>query len=221
MKEYGTNVQKLLDYILTIGDREKRTKYAYLLTELMRQIHPAMRDQQDYSNKLWDDLYVLSGFKLDVDSPYPPPPADAVGKRPKPVPYNTNTMRFKHYGKNVELLVKRAIEAENEEEKLITTAYLCRLMKSFYLTWNKDIVDDHVIFTQLADLSKGKLNDTLEIVKAEGLMDGNMKFARNNNNNNTNTNNRNNYGKNNFNNRNKPNNNNNNKNNINRNNKNK
>jgi hypothetical protein len=80
MKEYGTNVQKLVDYILKIQDREKRTKYAYLLVELMRQVHPNMRDNQDYSNKLWDDLYIMSKFKLDVDSPFPPPSPDAVGK---------------------------------------------------------------------------------------------------------------------------------------------
>jgi hypothetical protein len=70
MKEYGTNVQKLVDYILSVQDKEKRTKYAYLLVELMRQVHPNMRDNQDYSNKLWDDLYIMSNFKLDVDSPF-------------------------------------------------------------------------------------------------------------------------------------------------------
>ena len=66
MKEYGTNVQKLVNYILTVEDRDKRTKYAYLLTELMRQVHPNMRDAQDYNNKLWDDLYIMSEFKLEL-----------------------------------------------------------------------------------------------------------------------------------------------------------
>ncbi len=178
MKEYGTNVQKLVDYILTVADRDKRTKYAYLLTELMRQVHPNMRDGQDYSTKLWDDLYIMSGFKLDVDSPFPPPPIDAVGKRPKQVAYNTHNLRFRHYGRNVELLISKAIEAENEDEKLITTAYTCRLMKSFYQTWNKDVVDDAVIYGHLQELSKGKLNDTIEKIKAEGLMDGTVRFNR-------------------------------------------
>jgi hypothetical protein len=186
MKEYGTNVQKLVDYILTVDDREKRTKYAFLLTELMRQVHPNMRDGQDYSTKLWDDLYIMSGFRLDVESPFPPPPIDAVGKRPKTVAYNTHNLRFRHYGRNVELLVQRALSATTDDERIITTAYLCRLMKSFYQTWNKEVVDDVVIYTHLLDLSKGKLADTIELIKAEGLMDSNMKFNRGPANNNRN-----------------------------------
>jgi hypothetical protein len=198
MKEYGTNVQKLVNYLLSVTDRDRRTKYAYLLTELMRQVHPNMRDGQDYTTKLWDDLYIMSGFKLDVDSPFPPPPIDAVGKQPKQVAYNTHNLKYRHYGRNVELLVARAIAAETEEERLITTAYTCRLMRSFYQTWNKDVVDDAVIYAQMIDLSRGKLADTLEQVKAEGLMDSNVRFnkgpqnvsrnvfAKSNNNNNRN-----------------------------------
>ena len=169
MKEYGTNVQKLLDYIMTIDDREKRTKYAYLLTELMRQVHPNMRDQQDYTNKLWDDLYILSEFKLDVDSPFAPPPIESVGKRPKYIPYNTHNLKYKHYGRNVELLIEKAINTPSEEEQIITVAYISRLMKSFYTAWNKEIVEEAVIYNQLDDLSKGKLKNIIEIVKNEGI----------------------------------------------------
>ena len=81
MKEYGSSVQKLVDYILTIEDTEKRTKYAFLMVELMKQIHPNMKDNtQDYSKKLWDDLFIMSNFKLDVQGPYPPPSPELLGK---------------------------------------------------------------------------------------------------------------------------------------------
>ncbi|MES2794557.1 MAG: DUF4290 domain-containing protein [Bacteroidota bacterium] len=204
MKEYGTNVQKLVDYILTIEDREKRTKYAYLLTELMRQVHPNMRDAQDYTNKLWDDLYILSGFKLEVDSPFAPPPIDAVGKRPKFIPYNMHNLKYKHYGRNIELLVEKAINEPNEEEQIITVAYLLRLMKAFYTSWNKEIVEEAVIYNQLDDLSKGKLQKAIEVVKNEGILESSPRFnrAQNSNtrnnfsrNNNTNTNSQNNRGR--------------------------
>jgi len=81
LKEYGRNVQKLVDFVVTLEDREKRNNYARTLVELMRQINPAMKDAQDYSQKLWDDLYIMSGFKLDVDSQYPMPAIDAIGKK--------------------------------------------------------------------------------------------------------------------------------------------
>jgi hypothetical protein len=175
MKEYGTNVQKLLDYILTLDDRDTRTKYAYLLAELMRQIHPNMRDGQDYTSKLWDDLYIMSNFQLDVDSPFPPPPIESVGRKPQKVGYSKNDFRYKHYGKNVELIIKNAIEETDEEAQLITTAYVFRLMRSLYQTWNKEVIDDEVIFNQLNDLSKGKLVDAIAKIKEEGLMDSTTK----------------------------------------------
>jgi hypothetical protein len=209
MKEYGTNVQKLVNYILQIEDREKRTKFSYLLIELMRQVHPNMRDAQDYSNKLWDDLYIMSKFKLDVDSPFAPPPIESVGKRPKYVPYNLHNLKYKHYGRNIELLIEKAIEEPNEQEKLITVGYLVRLMRAFYTAWNKEIVEDAVIYNQLDDLSKGKLKETIELVKNEGILENAPRFNRSQNTNgrsNFTRNNSSNGGNNNQNNRNRPNN---------------
>ncbi|MFC0184160.1 DUF4290 domain-containing protein [Pseudarcicella hirudinis] len=167
MKEYGTNVQKLVDHILTIQDRDKRTKYAYLLIELMKQVHPNMRDNQDYSNKLWDDLFILSNFQLDVDSPYPPPSPDAVGKRPKSVPYNVHQLKFRHYGRNVELLILRAIAESNPEDKKLLVAHIGKLMKTFYQTWNKEVVDDAVIWEHMREMSENLLAKRLK--KWQGL----------------------------------------------------
>ncbi|MFD1819305.1 protein of unknown function [Pseudarcicella hirudinis] len=175
MKEYGTNVQKLVDHILTIQDRDKRTKYAYLLIELMKQVHPNMRDNQDYSNKLWDDLFILSNFQLDVDSPYPPPSPDAVGKRPKSVPYNVHQLKFRHYGRNVELLILRAIAESNPEDKKLLVAHIGKLMKTFYQTWNKEVVDDAVIWEHMREMSENLLAKTIEEVAGAS----NLGYTRN------------------------------------------
>jgi hypothetical protein len=182
LKEYGRNVQKLVDHIITIEDKDKRNKYAQILVELMRQIHPNMRDNQDYSNKLWDDLYILSRFNLEVDAPYPMPEKDALGKKPKMVAYNTHELHYKHYGRNVELLIEKAIAMENPDDQFNAIIYIGRLMKSFYGTWNKENVDDAVIVEHLREMSDNKLSISLEKVKAENLFDASAKEKNDNRN---------------------------------------
>ena len=177
MKEYGTNVQKLVAHILSVQDRNTRTKYAYLMVELMRQVHPNMRDSQDYSNKLWDDLYILSDFKLDVDSPFPPPSPDAVGKLPKTVPYNTHNLKYRYYGRNVELLIARAISEPDDNEKRILVAHIARLMKTFYQNWNREVVDDEVIWGHIIEMSEGLLRSIVQAISGNSSL-GNL---RNNN----------------------------------------
>ena len=175
MKEYGSNVQKLADHIKTIENREKRTLYAHILVELMRQIHPNMKDNQDYSNKLWDDLYIMSGFELDVDSPYPAPSKDVLGKKPLKVEYNQHGLDFRHYGRNLKLLVEKAIATENAEDRLAFVSYLFKLMRTFYSTWNKDNPDDAVLLEQLEKLSKGKLKEELIYIRDKGPIESSPK----------------------------------------------
>ncbi len=177
MKEYGTNVQKLVAHILSVQDRNTRTKYAYLMVELMRQVHPNMRDSQDYSNKLWDDLYILSDFKLDVDSPFPPPSPESVGKLPKTVPYNTHQLKYRYYGRNVELLITRAIAEQDDNEKRILVAHIARLMKTFYQNWNREVVDDEVIWGHIIEISEGQLRTIVQAISGNSSL-GNL---RNNN----------------------------------------
>ena len=172
MKEYGSNIQKLVSNIVNIDDREKRTRYAHILVELMRQIHPNMRDGQDYYNKLWDDLYIISGWKLDVDSPYPPPSPEVLGKKPQRVPCNTHNLRFKHFGYNLGLLVDKAVSIEDADEKRAFVSYLVRLMRTFYATWAKENVEDEAIFQSLIELSKGRLRDDVDLIRTSGLVEG-------------------------------------------------
>ncbi|CAG5071476.1 hypothetical protein DYBT9623_03477 [Dyadobacter sp. CECT 9623] len=180
MKEYGSNVQKLAEHIVRMEDKAKRNLYAHILIELMRQIHPNMRDNQDYTNKLWDDLYIISGFELDVDSPFPPPSAEALGKKPLKVGYNQQNLTYRHYGKNIELLLEKAIQTENKEDKLAFVSYIFRLMRSFFNAWNKDNPEDSVLLGQLEQLSKGALAEEIEYIRQNGPVDAAPKDRNNN-----------------------------------------
>lgn len=164
-------MQKLVDNMVNISDREKRTRYAHILVELMRQIHPNMKDGQDYYNKLWDDLYIMSNFTLDVDSPYPPPSEEALGKKPQRVPYNTHQLKFKHFGRNVDLLIAKAVALEEPDERRTFVSYLTRLMRTFYQAWNKESVEDETIYQSLIELSNGKLADDIKLIREEGLVE--------------------------------------------------
>lgn len=175
LKEYGRNIQKLVNYVTTIDDKEKRTQYAYTLIDLMKQINPAMKEGPEYAQKLWDDLYIMSGFNLDVDSPYPMPEKSILGKKPKRLDYQRHDIRYKHYGKNVELLVKKAISIEDPEEKEAAIVYIGKLMKTFYASWNKDVIDDSVIIDNIKTLSKGALEIDVNKVKENNLFDTSAK----------------------------------------------
>jgi hypothetical protein len=181
LKEYGSNVQKLADHIVKMEDKAKRNLYAHILIELMRQIHPNMRDNQDYTNKLWDDLYIISGFQLDVDSPFPPPSKEALGKKPLTVGYNQQNLMYRHYGRNIDLLLEKAIQTENAEDKLAFVSYIFRLMRSFFNTWNKDNPEDNVLLVQLELLSKGKLTEEIDYIRQNGPVDAAPKDRNNNN----------------------------------------
>lgn len=175
LKEYGRNTQKIVNYILTIEDRDRRSKFARTLIELMKQINPNMKDAQDSHQKLWDHLYIMSNFSLDVDTEYPMPEKSVLDKKPMKVEYSTNSLKFKHYGKNIELLIKRAIEKENPEEREFCIIYIGKLMKRFYASWNKENVDDEVILEHLELLSHKKLTIDITRVKSQGLFDTNYK----------------------------------------------
>ena len=190
LREYGRNVQKLAEYLPQVEDRDKRTAYAYTLVNLMRQLNPNVKDGET-TQKIWDDLFIITNFTLDVDAPFPPPPEDVLTKKPNKVPYSkeSESAKYKHYGKNLEKLIEQAGELEDEEEKRDATIYLGRLMKTFYITWNRDNIDDEVIVKQLRKLSRGKLEIPLEEVKAKNLFDSTVGVSNNNSSNNSNNNN--------------------------------
>jgi hypothetical protein len=178
LKEYGRNIQKIVSYIKEIPDREKRSKYAKTLIELMKQINPAMRDAQDSHHKLWDHLYIMSNFDLDVDTPYPMPDKSVIGKKPMKVDYNLHQLHFKHYGRNIELLIQKAIDMPDKEEQGDAIIYIGKLMKRFYASWNKENIDDEVIVEHLTKMSKRNLMITVEKVKAGNLFDSQIRETK-------------------------------------------
>lgn len=169
-REYGRVIQNMARHLLTIEERERRTRMAITLVELMKQLNPVVGEPNDYYQKLWDHLHVMTGYKLDVDSPFPKPDSEVLVKKPRPVPYRTGEARFRHYGRGIELLVSQAIELPTEEERENASVYLCRLMKTFVLTHSKDMVEDSVVIENLRKLSGGKLVLDPEKVAAQNLL---------------------------------------------------
>ena len=111
-KEYGRNVQNLVKFIMTIDDKAERTKKANTLIDLMKQLNPLIREYPEYNLKLWDELFIMSDFKLDVDSPYPIPDKEILDKKPQRMTNNAKGVKYKHYGKNIELLVQKATQTK-------------------------------------------------------------------------------------------------------------
>ncbi|SEA55340.1 protein of unknown function [Arachidicoccus rhizosphaerae] len=218
MKEYGRHIQKMVDYLLTIDDKEKRQEQAGVLIELMGFLNPHLKNVEDFRHKLWDHLYYMSDFKLDVDSPYPIPTRENYKVKPDPLPYPKRYPRKKHLGKNIEVVVEKALAEENEEKRQGLANAVAYYMKLSYNNWHKETVSDQVLQTELDILSHGQLTFNNAPYIRKELEDFKPSFSqintgarksytqRNNNNNNNNNRNNNNRGNNNNNNNNRNNN---------------
>ena len=171
LKEYGRNVQKLVNYIRTVPDKEKRTELATTLIELIKQLAPVAKEAQENPQRMWDDLYIMADFNLDVDNPFTTPDRTILFKKPRKMEYPQNDVRFRHYGKNIEKLVKEAIKKDDPKELEESAIYLGKLMKTFYGAWNKETLDDSVIVKDLQILSQGKLKLSLDKVREDNLFE--------------------------------------------------
>jgi hypothetical protein len=199
--EYGRNIQQMIQHAITIEDKEERNKVAKAIVNVMCQIGYGMKGTEDFKQRIWDQLFLISNFKLDVDSPYPKPEPTRRFNKPEKIPYPTKDMRYKHYGKTVEGLIKYACTLDDGEEKIALVKSIANLMKRCYLNWNRDSVNDELIVKHLENLSNGKLVlpegfqfvSTRDIV-GTGVSSGpKKKFQggpKHNNNNNRNNNNR-------------------------------
>jgi hypothetical protein len=156
--EYGRNIQKMIDQTVLIKDREVRTRTAYAIVSIMSQLNPAVKDSTDYQRTLWDHMHIISGFKLDVDGPFPPPAKEQLYKKPDRIPYSDNDIRFRHYGKNIEKIIEKAIEFDEGEEKEALVHTIANHLKKSYLSWNRESVTDDAIASHLREFSGGKLD---------------------------------------------------------------
>jgi hypothetical protein len=165
LKEYGRNVQKLVRYIANLDNIEDRTKMAHVLINLMKQVNPAVKENSDNNQRIWDHLYVMADFKLDINGPYPKPDRSILVNKPRKMEYSTSIPKYRHYGKNIELLIERVNEVTDPQEKMKAIIYVARLMKSFYGAWNKENISDEVIADQLYEMS-GKSIDIRQKVRS-------------------------------------------------------
>ena len=149
LRELGRNIQMLAKYLTTVEDKEIRTRYAEAMVVLMKQVVPAIKDDQESNQRLWDDLHILSEFDLDVDSPFPKPDPETLVSKPDKVVYSTNSIRFRHYGKNVQFMVDETIKLEDDEAKRDAIIHVGKLLKSFNTTWNEEVPDDALILKNI------------------------------------------------------------------------
>jgi hypothetical protein len=155
--EYGRNVQRMVDHCMSIADRNQRNKVAQSIIDVIGNLNPHLRDVPDFKHKLWDHLFIMSNFRLDVDSPYPIPTPSTFESKPERVPYPDKNDKYRHYGHIIRKMVTYAVQLEDGPLKEGLILSIANQMKKSYLMWNKDTVDDAVIFQELKYLSKGEL----------------------------------------------------------------
>ncbi|MEI6816269.1 MAG: DUF4290 domain-containing protein [Bacteroidota bacterium] len=155
--EYGRMIQKMIEFAMTIEDRDERNRCAKSIVKTMGDMTPQMREIEDYNHTLWDHLFLISGFQLDVDSPYPIPSSETLTKKPLILKYPNKKMRFRHYGKTLEQMILKATEIDAVNERNALTVVLGNFMKASYLKWNGNSVTDEMISTHIKDISEGKL----------------------------------------------------------------
>ncbi len=157
IREYGRHIQKMVEYLFTIEDRDKRQKNAYALIELMGFLNPHLKNVEDFRHKLWDHLFLISDFKLDVDSPYPIPTRETLKARPAPLPYPKRYPKYNHLGKNIEIVIDKALSEEDGEKRQGFANAIAYYMKLTYSNWHKELVHDDTIQTELNTITKGEL----------------------------------------------------------------
>ena len=194
LSEYGRNVQNMVKYITALPTKEERNRYAQVVIDLMGFLNPHLRDVADFKHKLWDHLHIISNFEIDVDSPYPKPSPEAIHFKPDPLKYPHQRIRYKHYGKTIELMMEKAKSIEEPERKRHMVQSIANFMKMAYVQWNKDSVADEIILSDLYAMSGGqlKLEENINLNKVEFRTNPNNQNARGRNNNNNPRNNNNN-----------------------------
>jgi len=155
--EYGRNIQGMIEFCCTIENRNERNLCARAIIQVMGQLNPPLRDVADFNHKLWDHLFIISQFKLDVDSPYPMPNAQQLAEKPKILEYPQGRIRYKHYGKTIEEIIKKAKEFPQGPERNDLARQIANHLKKSYYNWNKDSITDEVILKNLSELSGGEL----------------------------------------------------------------
>lgn len=174
--EYGRYLQKLIDQAVAIPDRDLRNRAARYIIRVMGEMNPHLRDVPDFQHKLWDQIFIMSQFKLDVDSPYPIPTPELIHLRPGPLDYPQRFPKYRFYGNTIPDMIDVAVQWEAGEMKDLLIWTIANHMKKTYLSWNKEVVEDHVIFEHLYDMSNGQIN----LMSSDDSLTNSQELIRNN-----------------------------------------
>lgn len=156
--EYGRHMQKMINFAKELPTREERIKVSKAIISVMGNLQPHLRDVPDFQHKLWDQLFIMADFELDVDSPYPQPSKDELMAHPEPLKYPQNFPKYRFYGNNIKTMIDVANTWEEGDLKEALIFTIANHMKKCFLNWNKDTVEDDVIFNHLYELSEGRIN---------------------------------------------------------------
>ena len=155
--EYGRCIQEMIKKLPEIEDRQQRTEAAKYIISVMVQMNPQIKESSDWEHKLWDHLYIISNYQLDVDSPFAPPTIESQRKKPQHIGYQNNDIKYGHYGQYLIKMIEAASQEENDEVREALAYSLASQMKRNYLDWNKSVVNDQVILDDLKNISGGRL----------------------------------------------------------------
>jgi len=179
--EYGRHIQKMVDHAISLEDKEARNKCAKSIIAVMGNLNPHLRDVPDFQHKLWDQLFIISDFKLDVESPFPKPSKEELTEPPEPLEYPQNYPKYRFYGNNIKRMIDVANKWEDGDMKEGLVMTIANHMKKCFLNWNKDTVEDQVIFKHLFELSDGKIdirNSDEELSESQGLLKNKRHFKK-------------------------------------------
>lgn len=179
--EYGRHIQKMVAYATSLKDEEARNKCVESIISVMGNLNPHLRDVPDFQHKLWDQLFIISDFKLVVDSPFPIPSREELAARPEPLDYPQNYPKYRFYGNNIKRMIDVAVSWEDGDMKIGLVLTIANHMKKCFLNWNKDTVEDDVIFTHLYELSDGKIdlrNSDEDLSDSQQLLKSKKRFSK-------------------------------------------
>ena len=167
MPEYGRIVLQMVEQMKEIPDRAKRSEQAGAIVKVMERLNPQVHQQENWNQKLWDHLYMIAGYDLDIDAPFPAPVPEVVNSRPETIPLNTRPIKARHYGRNIESIIDLIASEPEGEIKTAMIRSLAIYMRQQYLIWNKDTVADRTIFQDIERLSGGRVTvpEGLELSK--------------------------------------------------------
>ena len=186
MPEYGRHVQKMIDYVKNLPDKDKRNEQIQAVVAVMGTLNPQLRDIDDFKHKLWDHVQIISDFGIDIDSPYPIPTRETLHTGPNPIPLQKTPIRAVHYGRNIQNMIEVIAAREDDALKTHMIKTLASYMKQQYLIWNKDSVSEENIFKDIYELSDGRITVPEEVHIGTGQADAPMHLHPRNNNQNRN-----------------------------------